>query len=194
MLESMTCKARVFAALALASLHLLPAHAQPVYKCTSKSGAVTMQQTPCDVQSATGQIIQQARPTLRDAGDRPAGPALDAQPDQAAPPRRHWIVWTGNPRQDADMAAANLDAIQLLGQRCDMQLQAAQPKLADCQAFLQQTGPGGDLGRIQVRLAELASDRVAGGQVNRYALQRARSAAATIARHREYVQVALRQR
>jgi hypothetical protein len=166
------------------------AQAQTIYKCTSASGAVTMQQTPCDRASVSSATIQAARPAP------PAAARPDARvPGQqtAAEPRKHWIVWSGEPRSDMMKANANLESIQLLGQTCELALRTRGENLSDCQKFLAQLAPGGDFGRIGDKVQEILRDGSAAQQVPRSEFVRSQQLARDVGRIKEFVLVALRQ-
>ena len=166
------------------------AHAQTVYKCTSASGSVTMQQTPCDRSSVSSSTIQSARPAAPPAA-RPDARASVPQP--AAEPRRHWIVWTGEPRADMVKANANLQSIQVLGQSCELLLRTRSDNLADCQKFLGHLAPGGDFGRIGDKVQEILRDPPSAQQVPRGEFVRSQELVRDVGRMKEFVMAALRQ-
>jgi hypothetical protein len=188
---------RICIPLAFGTLLLVAAaQAQPIYKCTAPGGAVTMQQSPCSADSASSTTLMNSRPapaTARPAAGRaPAGEV--AATASTPPPRRHWIVWTNNPRQDAVMATANLDVIRVLGQTCEARLRYRSKDLDECQQFLQHLAPGGDFGRIGDKINDLMRDPSQAQQVNRSDLRRAQLLAEDIGRIKEFVLAALNQR
>lgn len=166
----------------------LSSTAQPIYRCTDAAGRVTMQQSPCAAAS-TGEIIGSSRaaPTAR-------APARSEQQSADHEPRRHWIVWTGDPRLDVAKAIANLDAIRLLGSRCDIELRIRSGDSTDCRRFLQQLAPGGDFPLIGEKLQDIIHDRSAAQQVDAYDWRRVERITREIAERKEFVLAALKQR
>lgn len=162
------------------------AQAQTVFKCTSAGGQVTMQQTPCaGGTTGTGKVYSSA------SGSR-ASPVGATGGGLSAPgPRRQWIVWTGDPRRDAQLAVANLDAIRMLGQGCEERLRNRSTALDDCGRFLEQLGPSGDFGRITDKLKDLAADRSTAQQVAGFDFRRAAAISDDISRLRDFFQVAV---
>lgn len=159
--------------------------AQTVFKCTATGGQVTMQQTPC-ASSSTGsaKVYSSSSPAPAPGNSVAAAPA----------PRRQWIVWAGDPRQDAAKAVANLDAIRMLGQGCEARLRGRNTDLADCMSFLEQLAPGGDFGRIGDKLKELVADRSTAQQVGEAEFRRALRITEDVVRTKDFVLAALPRR